>query len=306
MSAFILVFAHRYFAVTDDEGRYRLDNVPPGTYTVKVWNETVHGDPPKRSITMPEGGGDVDADFTGPMSALSSLTNRIFFATAFLAVLCIGVAIAIVNVAVTRQAEDELRHGLDEAARWSPATDRSASSTSSNEARLIADLPKLKAAVDTNDPATVYTDRRGLPERAQGRFLHHHAPRPAARRASALPRSPDEALLAMPWIAQRLVRPRGHRVLAGRARHPPGRVGADRHRSARSPATCTSASASTRRPAERFKTLTNSEIAFAARRRSPGGHAARRARGPRSGDAAANVPGITPQMRASTATSTSP
>ena len=25
MSAFILVFAHRYFAVTDDEGRYRLD-----------------------------------------------------------------------------------------------------------------------------------------------------------------------------------------------------------------------------------------------------------------------------------------
>ena len=32
MSAFILVFAHRYFAVTDDEGRYRLDDVPPGTY----------------------------------------------------------------------------------------------------------------------------------------------------------------------------------------------------------------------------------------------------------------------------------
>ena len=39
MSAFILVFAHRYFAVTDDEGRYRLDGVPPGTYTVAVWNE---------------------------------------------------------------------------------------------------------------------------------------------------------------------------------------------------------------------------------------------------------------------------
>jgi plastocyanin len=63
MSAFILVFAHRYFAVTDDEGRYHLDNVPPGTYTVKVWNETLHGEPPKRSVMVPDGGGDVDADF---------------------------------------------------------------------------------------------------------------------------------------------------------------------------------------------------------------------------------------------------
>ena len=30
MSAFILVFAHRYFAVTDENGRFRIDNVPPG------------------------------------------------------------------------------------------------------------------------------------------------------------------------------------------------------------------------------------------------------------------------------------
>jgi plastocyanin len=64
MSAFILVFAHRYFAVTDDEGRYRLDGVPPGTYTVMVWNETVHGDPPRRMVTIGEAGGDADADFS--------------------------------------------------------------------------------------------------------------------------------------------------------------------------------------------------------------------------------------------------
>ena len=30
MSAFILVFAHRYFAVTDDEGRYRIDERAAG------------------------------------------------------------------------------------------------------------------------------------------------------------------------------------------------------------------------------------------------------------------------------------
>jgi plastocyanin len=63
MSAFILVFAHRFFAVTDDEGRYRIDGIPPGTYTLAVWNETVHGDPPRRQITVSEGGGEIVADF---------------------------------------------------------------------------------------------------------------------------------------------------------------------------------------------------------------------------------------------------
>jgi hypothetical protein len=64
MSAFILVFAHRYFAVTDDDGRYSLENVPPGTYTLTVWNESIRDDAPKRTVTVPDGGGDVDADFT--------------------------------------------------------------------------------------------------------------------------------------------------------------------------------------------------------------------------------------------------
>jgi plastocyanin len=63
MSAFILVFAHRYFALTDQEGRYRLENVPAGTYNVVIWNETVRGDGPRHSVTIPASGGDVDADF---------------------------------------------------------------------------------------------------------------------------------------------------------------------------------------------------------------------------------------------------
>ncbi|HEY7498427.1 MAG TPA: carboxypeptidase regulatory-like domain-containing protein [Vicinamibacterales bacterium] len=61
MSAFILVFAHRFFAVTDDDGRYRLDNVPPGTYTVIAWNESTPND--SRRVVVPESGGDVEANF---------------------------------------------------------------------------------------------------------------------------------------------------------------------------------------------------------------------------------------------------
>jgi plastocyanin len=61
MSAFILVFSHRYFSVTDDEGRYRLPNVPPGSYNVVAWNESTPEE--TRKVTIPEAGGDVELNF---------------------------------------------------------------------------------------------------------------------------------------------------------------------------------------------------------------------------------------------------
>jgi hypothetical protein len=39
MNAFILVFAHRYFAVTDAASRYRIDGVPPGEYRLVLWQD---------------------------------------------------------------------------------------------------------------------------------------------------------------------------------------------------------------------------------------------------------------------------
>lgn len=39
MNAFILVFSHRFFTVTDADGRFALDAVPPGPYTVIAWYE---------------------------------------------------------------------------------------------------------------------------------------------------------------------------------------------------------------------------------------------------------------------------
>jgi len=54
MSAYILVFSHRYFAVTDDEGRYRIDNVPAGTYTVVAWNGAMPTE--SKQITVGDGG----------------------------------------------------------------------------------------------------------------------------------------------------------------------------------------------------------------------------------------------------------
>ena len=54
MNAFILVFSHPFFAITDDSGRYRIDNVPPGAYKVIAWNEGLAGEP--RPVTVPDGG----------------------------------------------------------------------------------------------------------------------------------------------------------------------------------------------------------------------------------------------------------
>lgn len=58
MSAFILVFAHRYFAVTAEDGRYRIDGIPPGSYTVMTWNEAAPLD--AQRVVIPETGGEVE------------------------------------------------------------------------------------------------------------------------------------------------------------------------------------------------------------------------------------------------------
>jgi signal transduction histidine kinase len=90
------------------------------------------------------------------MNVFSSLTNRIFFATATLAVLLSSVAIYIVNRANSSQTERELHRGIDEAAALVNYYRQFQFEYFGREARLIADLPVLKSAVDTQDPATVF------------------------------------------------------------------------------------------------------------------------------------------------------
>jgi signal transduction histidine kinase len=89
------------------------------------------------------------------MRALSSLTNRVFLACTLLAVLSLGFASYFVNARVSGEAEAELRRGLHEAGGLVDQHRSTVTDGFTRFARLIADLPRFKAAVETNDPTTV-------------------------------------------------------------------------------------------------------------------------------------------------------
>jgi plastocyanin len=39
MNAYVGVLEHPFFAVTDGSGRFRIPELPPGTYTIEIWHE---------------------------------------------------------------------------------------------------------------------------------------------------------------------------------------------------------------------------------------------------------------------------
>ena len=61
MNAFILVFSHPFFALTDGDGLYRIDNVPPGSYNVIAWNE---GTATEARPVVVSDGGSTEQDFS--------------------------------------------------------------------------------------------------------------------------------------------------------------------------------------------------------------------------------------------------
>ena len=89
------------------------------------------------------------------MKLLSTLKNRIFLASTLVAVLSIAFAIRFVTSRVTRDAEAELQRGLHEAGTQVEQHYAARLETLTLMARLIADLPRLKAGVATGDPPTV-------------------------------------------------------------------------------------------------------------------------------------------------------
>lgn len=89
------------------------------------------------------------------MTLVSSLRSRIFLAIALLTVVSIGASIYLVSVRVTRELEASLLRQIRSTGSLVDQLRTTRAETFATMARLVADAPKLKAAVDTNDPPTV-------------------------------------------------------------------------------------------------------------------------------------------------------
>jgi signal transduction histidine kinase len=140
------------------------------------------------------------------MTLISSLRGRIFLASALLAVLSIGAAIYVVNQRVTREAEVALQREIRATGALVDQLRKTRLDTYTVMARLIADLPKLKAAVLTNDPPTVEDNLRSYQEplksanlllvtNATGRVLASSSDSPPPGRLAGDSRAVQDALL---------------------------------------------------------------------------------------------------------------
>lgn len=89
------------------------------------------------------------------MRVLGSITNRIFLASALLAMLSIAAAVFLISGRMTRETEAELQRDLTEAATLVNEQRRTQFDNVARIAQLIADLPKFKAVVELADPPTL-------------------------------------------------------------------------------------------------------------------------------------------------------
>jgi signal transduction histidine kinase len=105
------------------------------------------------------------------VNILGSLTNRIFLASAALAVVSIAAAVYFVSRTTTSAAEAELQRGLIEAGTLVDEQCATLVRTLTVMARLVANDPRLKAAVDTGDPPTVQPLARGYHEQLNASLM---------------------------------------------------------------------------------------------------------------------------------------
>ena len=140
------------------------------------------------------------------MTFFASLRNRIFLTSALLAVLSIAVAIYLVNQRVTRETEAALQRDIRATGTLVDQLRTTRGETFTTMARVFADSSLLKAAVDTDDSATVQEVVKDYPRQLNSNLLLV-----TNKTGRVLALSPADAQVA-------LSQPAVHEALAGHER----------------------------------------------------------------------------------------
>jgi hypothetical protein len=60
MSAYVAVFDHPFFAVSDTDGTFTIKNLPDGDYTVLIWHEKLATTPVEQKVSVKGGKGELN------------------------------------------------------------------------------------------------------------------------------------------------------------------------------------------------------------------------------------------------------
>ena len=66
MKAWIIVTEHPYYALTDADGQFRLENVPEGNYRIRAWHEELGKHPVQEVVVTTNQDAKVDFEFSQP------------------------------------------------------------------------------------------------------------------------------------------------------------------------------------------------------------------------------------------------
>ena len=69
MKAWIIVTEHPYYALTDADGQFRLENVPEGSYRIRAWHEELGTLPVQEVVVTTNQDATVDFEFSQPSQA---------------------------------------------------------------------------------------------------------------------------------------------------------------------------------------------------------------------------------------------